>query len=102
MPGGAFRAGKQTGKRTLPWVGNGALVREFDGRGSRSRPCRRRAVGLHSVAVAAVAGDGSARGESQPSAAGAVRALPAELGVAAGTPLWAEASFFKVTRSFWF
>lgn len=99
MPGGAFRAGKQTGKRTLPWVGNGALVREFDGRGSRSRPCRRRAVGLHSVAVA---GDGSARVGRQPSAAGAVRALPAELGVATGTPLWAEASFFKVTRSFWF
>lgn len=39
---------------------------------------------------------------SQPSAAGAVRALPAELGVATGTPLWAEASFFKVTCSFWF
>lgn len=101
MPGGAFRAGKQTGKRTLPWVGNGALVREFDGRGSRSRPCRRRAVGLHSVAVA-----GGGRRRERPRGKSAVCsrgcALPAELGVATGTPLWAEASFFKVTCSFWF
>lgn len=70
MPGGAFPAGK----RTLPRVSNRALVRAFEGRGYPSRPCRRRAVGLHSVAVA---GDGSDQVGSQPSPAGAVLALPA-------------------------